>query len=63
MEVTTVVQSHDQRAEIIEQKITSLDDWAGDVASGADRDTLWADLKEKDRRIEELEEEIGKLRG
>ena len=53
VEVTTVLQSYDPRTEVTEQKITSLNDWAGDVANRADPDTLFADLEEKDRRIKE----------
>ena len=42
----------------MEEKILSLDEWAGDLTSRADSDALWSDLWEKnDVKIRQLEED------
>ena len=50
-EVTGVLTAHDRRMDIIEEKITSLDAWAGEVASNADPDTLWWTIEQMQKEI------------
>ena len=47
-----------EKMKLMEDKLKSLDDWAGSVADRTDPDALWVELSEQDKALKDLEARV-----
>ena len=58
---TAAVRVFMDKVDLIDTKMKSLDEWAGDIAEKADSDTLWCTFSERDQTINRLQGRIEAL--
>ena len=65
---TTAVAAFMEKVDTLENRIKSVDDWAGEVAWNTDPESLWKEISGKDEmikaleiRVEEVESNMGPL--